>query len=59
MLEKNAAIISLKKKLDETKSDSSKVNRTYIIKESKSNQQNIYSNQRVCFKFLKIYIRII
>ena len=47
MLEKNSTIISLRKKLDETKSESSKVNRTYNIKVNKSNQQNIYSNQRV------------
>jgi hypothetical protein len=48
MLEKNSELVNLKKKLEETKADS-KANRNYKIEIKKTNQENIYSNQRVCF----------
>ena len=50
MLQKNAEIASLKKKLDETRADGSKINRSYKIEHNKTSQQDIYSNQRVSFK---------
>jgi len=46
MFEKNPELVNLKKKLEESKADVSRINRTSKIEVNKANQQNIYSNQR-------------
>lgn len=52
MFEKNPELVNLKKKLEESKADVSRINRTSKIEVNKANQQNIYSNQRVIFKII-------